>query len=81
MPSAHIVASTAVIGTGVQETTVNVDLATAVTGLRTMFYMVALLEGFIRTNITLQTSWMKVSPAFTDHFMTMLIIIFPASSN
>ena len=52
MPSAHVVASTAVIGTGVQETTVNVDLATAVTGLGTVFYMVALLEGFIGTNIT-----------------------------
>ena len=52
MPSAHVVASTAVIGTGVQETTVNVDLATAATGLGTMFYMVALLEGFTRTNIT-----------------------------
>ena len=30
----------------------NVDLATAVTGLGTVFYMVALLEGFTRTNIT-----------------------------
>ena len=40
MPTAHVVASTAVIGTGVQETTVNVDLATAaaaITGLGTVF--------------------------------------------
>ena len=52
MPTAHVVASAAVIGTGVQETTVNVDLATAITGLGTVFSMVPLLEGFIRTNIT-----------------------------